>query len=228
MTAPTQETHETRELGEPGETREPSETRGPGEPRETRETLRCFLAAPLSTEALRALVELQRALHERAEKAGVKLRWVPPENLHLTLKFFGDIPRATVPAIERDVTRIVANEPPITLDIVGIGAFPSLAKARVLWAGLREDTPRIAQIQRRVEDAMETLGFPREEHAYAPHLTLARSQRHDEADLREVAAQHAYAPIGRTTARELVLIDSALHPRGARYSVLAKSPLLHE
>ena len=193
MTAPTQETHEPRE---PGETREP------GEPRETRETLRCFLAAPLSTEALRALVELQRALHERAEKAGVKLRWVPPENLHLTLKFFGDIPRATVPAIERDVTRIVANEPPITLDIVGIGAFPSLAKARVLWAGLREDTPRIAQIQRRVEDAMETLGFPREE--------------------------HAYAPIGRTTARELVLIDSALHPRGARYSVLAKSPLLHE
>ena len=95
----------------------------------------------------------------------------------------------------------------------------------MLWAGLREDTPRIAKVQRQIEDAMEALGFPREAHAYAPHLTLARSKRDQDADLREVAAQHAYAPISRTTARELALIESELGPKGARYTVLAKCPL---
>lgn len=187
------------------------------------ENIRCFLAAHLSTEALRALTDVQHDLHARCQKSGLRLRWVPVENLHITLKFFGDIPAALVPAIEREVARVVTPEPVVPLDIVGVGAFPNLQRARVLWAGLREDTARIASLQRRIEDAMETLGFPREERPYVAHLTLARARGGETVDVREVASQLAYAPIGRTTVREIILYQSVLGPDGARYTPLRRS-----
>lgn len=186
------------------------------------ENIRCFLAAHLSTDALRALAEVQRELHERCHKGSVHLRWVPVENLHITLRFFADLPLAIVPAIERELGRLTATQPPVPLDIVGVGAFPNLQSARVLWAGLREDTPRIASLQRRIEDAMETLGFPREERPFVAHLTLARARSGETADLRDAAAQLAYAPIGRTLVREIIVYESVLGPAGARYTPLRR------
>jgi len=183
--------------------------------------IRCFLAANLATETLRALQSLQRQLRDALPD--LPLRWVPAENIHLTFKFFGRIDEAVVPAIEREVQRVLAAEPPLVFDAGGVGAFPSLHRARVLWADVREaEPPRMASIHARLEEVFGELGFEREDRPFKPHLTLARARDELRTSLAEALRPFTEAPLGRTVARELVLYRSDLRPGGAVYTALRR------
>jgi 2'-5' RNA ligase len=193
--------------------------------------LRCFLAANIGIDALRALDALAVSLHEEARSHSLRLRFVPTENIHLTLKFFGEVPEGTVPGIERELARILHAEPPIALELVGLGAFPNPRRARVLFVGLREfgasGTPRLSALQARIDLALEQIGFPREEKPFHPHLTVARAPGDSRLDVAAIVAAHEAVPVAQTVVRELVLYQSELRPSGARYIPLSRSPFHH-
>jgi len=141
--------------------------------------LRAFLAVELPASARDAIAAPLASLQHCAQTAGVEARWSRPEGWHLTLKFLGWVASDRVEAIGTHTARIASGASPMGLQLVGFGAFPSAQRARVLWAGVKEDAGRVAltMLAGRIEQAMALLGFPPEERPFSPHLTLARIDR---------------------------------------------------
>ncbi len=191
----------------------------------TGDVLRLFVAVELGEEALRALASLQDALRRRGLDG---LRWVRPEGVHLTLKFLGETPAERVPAIQEALGEAVSGTPPHVLRLNGLGTFGSRRSPRVLWVGLEGDLEDLRRLQGRVEAALARLGFPREDRAFSPHLTLARVRPENAAALSEPIAraiEAAPAPEASIAVRDVVLMRSTLGPGGAVYDRLAAFPL---
>jgi 2'-5' RNA ligase len=163
-------------------------------------------------------------------------RWVHAESLHVTLKFIGEKPDEAVETIKQTLGTIQAG----AFDIAfrGYGFFPSAKAARVFWIGI-EAGPVLASLAAAVDEKMAALEIPKEEHAYSPHLTLARgasgsgSPRWRKADgpnrsfqhLQEKLAALPAPEFGTMTAREFCLYQSQLSPKGSKYTRLASFPL---
>jgi len=116
-------------------------------------------------------------LRQRREKLPVK--WVQPENIHLSLKFLGDVDAAREPELRAALKRAAGtlSEPrPLTLQVTGLGVFPDYHRPRVLWAGVTPD-PALELLQHGVEQAFAPLGFPTEARPFRPHVTLSRAAR---------------------------------------------------
>ncbi|MGH2721660.1 MAG: RNA 2',3'-cyclic phosphodiesterase [Actinomycetota bacterium] len=102
------------------------------------------------------------------------VRWVPRENWHATVKFLGEVPDARLPEVLALTRRVAASAAPATTALTGVGAFPSLGRARVLWVGLSDDAGRLAALASALEEALGGAGFRRESRPLHLHLTLAR------------------------------------------------------
>ena len=159
-------------------------------------------------------------------------RWVKPESLHVTLKFIGEKPEGSLPALQNTLSAVQAQ--PTQLTFRGHGFFPTPKAPRVFWLGI-EAGPELAKLAASVDDATATLGIPKEEHTYTPHLTLARGGRGSGAPgwrkgdrpnqtfqrLQEKLAALPPPEFGTMTAREFFLYQSQTGPGGARYTKLA-------
>ncbi len=188
--------------------------------------LRLFVACELPSEMKAALVALQEALRRQGAP---RVRWVRPEGIHLTLKFLGSVPAQRVTNICAALAPTVEGIRPLELSLGSLGTFGGRRGARVVWVGVNGDVERVAELQRRVEAALGRLGFPTEERAFSPHLTLARvpdhvgsAERERLWDLTKALAAPESAPV---TIRELSLMRSILGPGGAVYERLAAFPL---
>ena len=148
-------------------------------------------------------------------------RWVRPENLHVTLKFLGEVPDARVETIRAALGNVRSNEP-VNLDFRCLGFFPNDKHPRVFWVGI-DASPNLMQLVSDVEAAAEDCGVPREQHPFSPHLTLARieSRRLPES-LRGAIAESAGKDFGVLRSNEFHLIQSKLRPSGAEYTTLAR------
>lgn len=151
------------------------------------------------------------------------MKWVRPENIHLSLKFLGDVEEAREPELRaalRDAAGTGGEPRPVTLRISGFGVFPDYHRPHVLWAGVTPE-PGLELLQHRVEQAFAPLGFPTEARAFRPHVTLARSAR--EAKPRAFAGlEELLAGIEldeSVTVGELDLMQSTLHATGPVYQV---------
>jgi 2'-5' RNA ligase len=162
----------------------------------------------------------------RAPAASLPVAWVAAENLHITLKFLGAIDEARVPAVIDALHTAAAGHRAFELAVVGLGAFPSSTRVRVLWAAVSAGDDALAALASDVDDATALLGAPREARAFVPHVTLARVREPRRApalaDALDAAASRAF---GRTTVAQVALMRSDLSPRGARYTTLATIPL---
>ena len=157
---------------------------------------------------------------------GLPVAWVPPENFHITLKFLGAIEEARVAAVVEALQVAIAGHRAFTLEIRGLGAFPSPTRPRVLWAGVDEGRAALARLGAAVEDGMAGLGFEREERPFAPHVTLARVREPRRAPaLAGALAEAATQPFGKPGIDHVALMRSHLSPRGARYTALTSMPL---
>src|SRR5437899_1234074 len=134
---------------------------------------RLFVGAYVSVATANALAGCAETLARRARDAGVDLRWVAPANYHVTLAFLGWTGTDAVGAVCDALAAAVAGEARMTLRTTRLGAFPSLGKASVLWAGI-EDGGGLARLARAVGDAMSPLGFARDARPFHPHVTIAR------------------------------------------------------
>jgi 2'-5' RNA ligase len=152
--------------------------------------------------------------------------WVAPENLHVTLKFLGSIDDLRVQSVIDVLHTAVRGQAPFELEVVGLGAFPSATRPRVLWAGIVGGAGPLAALAAAVEDALAGLGFPRETRAFSPHITLARIREPGRAPaLAEALGAASGRRFGRVAVANTALMRSDLSPWGARYTALASVAL---
>jgi len=149
-------------------------------------------------------------------------KWVAPENLHITLRFLGEVNTSTVSRIQQEAESVAADCAPFQLKLDRLGAFPRSEKARVVWAGPAVENEEFSELARRLEEAARAVGLPPEQRRPSPHVTLARFRV--PRDISPVIA-----PLDAGTldfsAREMVLMRSTLGPQGPTYSPYARFPL---
>jgi 2'-5' RNA ligase len=184
--------------------------------------MRCFVAVELSDEIRRQLGALQRR-HAALDRA---VRWTPPEQIHLTLKFLGDVPDSLLPQVCAAMESAAESQSPVEFEVKGAGCFPPGGAPRVFWAGVEEPSGALARLRDACEAAFVPLGYPRENRAFSPHLTLARVKDFRAGrSIRDAAAREAGFRAGRQRAGEIILFESVLAPAGATYRPLARAPL---
>jgi RNA 2',3'-cyclic 3'-phosphodiesterase len=193
--------------------------------------MRIFVALDID-DAIRARLEL---FLDGVRGLAPEARWVRPESMHVTLKFVGEKPSDAVEEIKRALGTVRGGA--IEVSFRGYGFFPSSKAPRVFWVGIGAD-PELAALAMSVDEATGALGVPREEHAFSPHLTLARrggsgAPRWRNGDrenplfqrLQEKLAAMPALEFGTMTAREFFLYQSQLIQGGARYTKIARFEL---
>ena len=152
--------------------------------------------------------------------------WVAPGNLHLTLKFLGAVPEERTDAIVGALTQSGLDLQPFEARILGLGAFPSANRPRVVWAGVTDGAAEMVELARRVETALAKLGFAHDERPFSPHVTLGRVRRPGrDSALTEALGSARAREFGRMPVPGAALMRSELGARGARYTELAKVTL---
>jgi RNA 2',3'-cyclic 3'-phosphodiesterase len=147
-------------------------------------------------------------------------RWVRAENLHVTLKFLGEVAEGKLEAARTSLGGI-RSEQAVTLEFRGLGFFPNEKHPRVFWAGI-EASANLKTLAEDIEDAMEKLGFPREQREFSPHLTLARFERARLPEaLHKAIVENTQREFGSLRTSQFYLIQSKLKPSGAEYTTLA-------
>lgn len=188
----------------------------------TRDTVRAFVAVEIPP----AVVSTLDALQGKLQRHRLAVRWVRPAAIHLTLKFLGDIRTAEVPVVAEALTAATAEAMPISLAVRGLGVFPGIRKARVVWAGLDGDTAALLGLQAAVDSRLEGVGFAPEGRPFRAHLTLGRFKGREDPQ-RVAAALEECGDVRseRFTARSITLFKSELKPTGAVYTPLAGAVL---
>ena len=194
------------------------------------ETMRCFGALDLAADVIDGLREVQGELKERlagpTPEEGVRVKWVSPASMHLTLKFLGDkVDVGVTPALQEALAKAARRRPVFDLQVRGVGAFPKPGAARILWAGL--DAPDdLAELHEAVEQRLEDVGLPRERRRFSPHVTLGRVRdRKATPDLTAALEGLDDREFGGSPVNSLVLYRSTLTPKGPRYEALARAQL---
>jgi len=151
------------------------------------------------------------------------VKWVRPENIHLSLKFLGEVDAPRESELRTALQRAAGaggEARPLAVQIMGFGVFPDFRRPHVLWAGVTPDSA-LELLQHSVEQAFGPLGFPAEGRAFRPHVTLGRATRDARPrDFAELEVEFAQIPFDRTvTISELDLMQSTLQPGGSVYQV---------
>lgn len=185
--------------------------------------LRTFVAVEIAEEASGKIDRLIKRLSHI--DAGVK--WVAGENLHLTLKFLGDVPAEQVPEICDCVTQAAAGHAPFKLECCELGAFPDITRPRTVWVGAGDGSEVVQRLQESVESGLDLIGFRPERRRFHPHLTIGRARRGGPglAQLGEAIDSERGFQAGQTLVDEVVVFSSELGPGGPTYTPLARVPL---
>ncbi len=181
--------------------------------------VRAFLAIEIPPEVARKLADLKYRL--APELAGV--RWVPAGNIHMTVKFLGDIVLPMTEAVSGVMSEMAGREP-IRLEARGLGVFPGLKRPRVLWAGLDGETEALAGLAQELDERMERLGFRKESRKFHPHLTLGRFKPKAPVPSGLATLLRRVSDFGPLPFRaaSLVLFKSDLRSGGPVYTPLSK------
>jgi len=181
--------------------------------------IRLFVALPIEGD-LATLKEV----HAQLIQWNAVLKNVPPDNYHITLKFFGNCDDSLGNQIQEAFSSLSMETGRIPFTLAGLGTFPGGRRARVVWCGLRTETAAISQIYRIVEQFATRLGFKKEKRDFVPHLTLARVRkgRAVTGDIVDFIEQNRNTVFGESAFTRLVLFSSQLTPQGPRYMELAK------
>lgn len=186
--------------------------------------MRCFVAVDLSPAVRDAVAAAQARLREVA--SGADVRWVQPAQFHVTLQFLGRVADAEVPRVVDALRDPSRTAPSLALAVRGLGAFPTVRRPRVVWAGLAGDVEALARVAAAVGAALGPLGFTPEARPFSAHLTLGRV-RSPRALRALIAALDAAGDValGTWIAAEIVLYESRLRPTGAIYDAVARLPM---
>jgi len=182
--------------------------------------IRTFLSVPVPAEVR----SKKNMLYSTLDGVDGDINWVKNAHLHLTLKFLGQTPESSLDSIIAAIEQITKNSSPFKLTIEETGCFPKESRPRVLWLGVTGELNPVQNLVKQIENAMDELGFPKDDHPYSPHITLARikyPQRH--TPIIDPFLKSSYDAIDFPVDR-VQFISSELHPSGAIYTLLKSFP----
>lgn len=185
--------------------------------------LRAFVAVEMPGPVRQALEEIQSDL----KQLNIRARWVRPENIHLTLKFLGNIPVGHVPSIG-DVLRAAAQaHTRFSLAVAGMGVFPDIRRPKVIWVGLIGRPDALTPLQQDLDGRLAALGFPPAEKPFRGHLTIGRFKAEGlPGPVADAVKRYATATFATAAVDEIVLLRSDLRPEGPLYTTLAREKLM--
>lgn len=186
--------------------------------------MRCFLAIELPPDIHERLGQLQGRLRSRIRGVG----WTRIEQMHLTIKFLGEVPDAHVPQVIESASVAVRRYGPFDLAVAGAGCFPPHGPARVLWVGVPSPPKELLACQKDIEQVMADCGVPPENRPYHPHLTLGRVKDfHAGREARAAIEEMTDFDAGGFTATEMVMFQSVLQRSGPIHTVIGRMPVSH-
>lgn len=185
------------------------------------ERIRTFIAVNL-TDELRAQAA---AIQQELRAAAPSVKWVDPASMHFTLKFLGAVDAGLMDQVIAANAAAVDGQAEFELTLHGAGAFPRPGSARVVWVGVTAGAEQMAELARRIEEAMTPLGFPPEKRPFSAHMTLGRVKVPPGPGLREAIERLREAPVGTMLATSVAVMKSDLTPQGAIYTRLAEGRL---
>lgn len=196
--------------------------------------IRTFVAIELDEEIRKSIAATQEQVQDQLLRhlpqrtPGVRVQWVRPASIHLTLKFLGDIDEARIEDIRATLLSAVRGQSRFAVEVGGLGVFPDLRAPRVLWIGLVGQVNTLMCLADQVETALTSMGFPPEARRLSPHLTLARiKERSREVGkgLADSGLMTQSFRVGSLPVHEVCLMRSDLKPSGAIYTRLCEVPL---
>lgn len=186
------------------------------------DTVRTFIAVKIPENITSGLGDLQQGLKHHE----IDIRWVRPENIHLTLKFLGDVQTKDIDNISRAITRTADGIATISLKAKGIGVFPGIKRPRVLWVGLTGQLEFLMQLQQTLDSNLKDIGLLQEKRPFKGHLTIGRIKtRMNAKKLGDALIAFRNFETETFIADKIILFKSELKPQGAVYTQLASAPL---
>jgi RNA 2',3'-cyclic 3'-phosphodiesterase len=185
--------------------------------------IRTFIAVDLADGVKDRLIALQ----ENLARSGTGVKWVPRENLHLTLLFLGEVEQLDVVRICRVAQERAQKHTAFTLQVEGLGAFPNARRPKILWAGVTDGVAELRTLHADLEAGLLDLGcYRREEREYTPHLTLGRLSHEDRTEAWGSAlAKYGDWQGGSSPVDEVLVMASEMRRDGPEYSVMGRARL---
>ena len=188
-------------------------------------SIRTFIAIPVSE---KISVHAGR-LVKRFERTGVDVKWGNVADMHLTLKFMGNLPTEAIADICRALIPEISSFKRFSIRCQGAGAFPNVVRPRTLWLGFDQGREQLIELQDIVERALEELGYRRESRQFHPHLTLGRVRAGNSTEqnsaLSEMIGKHTEFDAGQMSVDEVFVFASELSRQGPSYSTLGRIEL---
>ena len=181
------------------------------------ESLRTFIAIHLTPEIQDILKKIQLDL----KKTGADVKWVQPHNIHLTLKFLGDVSLDKIDELKKVIQKSIEGTKAFEFQITSIGAFPKVEAPRVVWVGVNQGKSQIKTLADSLEKSLETIGFAKEDRDFEAHITLGRVRSSlNRFALSKAIEQYPMPALPSQKAESIVLFKSTLTPQGPIYESL--------
>ena len=184
--------------------------------------MRAFLAVELPDPVRLALHRLQQELR----RAEADVTWVEPPNIHLTMRFLGEISETQCAQIQTMSRAVAARTAVITMGVSGLGAFPSAQAPRIVWVGIEQGTTELQQLARLLEEGCVATGLPNADHPFAAHVTLGRVRSpHGRVQLISQLQTARWTPPAPFLIDHLTLFESRLSSAGSTYRIVEQFSL---
>ena len=187
---------------------------------------RAFIAIDMSTEVLRRIDETSAELQSRL--GALPVRWIPADNVHLTLKFLGDVSVTFIDRLSEIIDRAAAGYDGFEISVGSIGVFPNPRRPRVIWLGV-EAPPVLTSIQRIIDQETTRLGYENKDQAFTPHLTIGRVSRsanyQEVKKISDILEKETVGFLGATRVQKICLYRSDLKSEGAEYAIVHTAAL---
>ncbi len=181
------------------------------------EKIRTFIAIKLTPEIISNISRVQ----EELKRTSAQVKWVKPENIHLTLKFLGYITKEELEKVKlatREALKLLA---PFEVRVYGLSAFPKIEYPRVIWVGIDRGEEELRKIASNLEERLMIIGFAKEKRTFSPHLTLGRVKSLKGRErLTEILTGNRVTNLGNMGVTKIALIKSELKPQGPVYTSL--------
>lgn len=180
-------------------------------------SVRSFIAIELTKEFKDKLSKIQDELR----KSNADVKWVEPENIHLTLRFLGNVEEKKLEDIKRILERVSEKHPRFSMELSGTGCFPKMSLPRVIWIGIEKGKEELSKIFLELEDELENIGFKREKRGFSAHITIGRVRTPlNRIRLVEEIKKTSSLPKLNSPVNKITLFKSTLTPKGPIYEIL--------
>jgi len=183
--------------------------------------MRTFIAIELPEEIKIQIERLQAPL----KRTDAFVSWVKPKNIHVTLKFLGEVPEEKINEVFSATQKALEGAKRFSMSLKGTGAFPNLRKPRVIWIGTGSGEEELSHMAKRIEEEMEKIGFPKEKRRFSAHFTIGRVKSPKNIEKLMELVESSDFQTEKIEVNEVVVMKSQLHPAGAIYTPLKKVPL---